>query len=131
MNQRRMTRVSVYIGVILFCFVFIGCQGIYKALGVPADKAAELGALDQEKTLAAVEAGRDIFWQTVSALVAGVGAVTTTVLGKWLSTERKITTAVIKGVEKAKEDNVKVSINTIATNLGIEANLSKRVAKLT
>jgi len=81
-----MNRIKVCLAVIIFCFLTLGCGGLYKAVGLNEGQVADLVQDDQIKTVTAIGEVRDIFWQTVSIVLAGVGTVTTGLLVKWLGT---------------------------------------------
>lgn len=113
------------------CFVAIGCGTIYKAMGLPPEKVTEQTAKDEVVIVEAIEQGRDIIWPIVSTAMAGVGAMTSGLLLKWLSMERRITGAMIAGVEKSNDGNAKQAITVESLKRGVGMQLNKRVRKLT
>jgi len=134
-------------------FIIIGCANAYKALGltdeqaqaaVEKDKAAAQHAGQEVRdALARVLAGEQVpmedaistarvtLWQAVSAAIAVVGAAGGAILSKALGTERKMSAAIIAGVEKANPEKVKESIAAEAANRGVKVQVHKRVKKLT
>lgn len=139
--------------VLSLAFVVVGCASLYRTLGLSEDTAEEQAALDQAalqdavkdavdqvqadlaagqdlKTVA-VKAGSAFAWQIATVLVSGIGAVISGFLAKWLKTERKITAAVVTGVEKADKSEIKESIQREAIAAGVEPVLHKRVKALT
>jgi len=99
------------------------------AAGV-SDFAAQLGSGVPIQG-AAVSAGGTLAWQLATILLGGAGTIVSTLLAKWLGTEKKITTSLIRGVEKGKGGSVKETIKAEATSAGVEAELHTRVASLT
>jgi len=157
MTETRRKRIRKTVGnlliVLSLAFVVIGCTGLYRMFGLSEDAAEEQAGLDQAalqdavkdavvqvqaglaagqdlKTVA-VKAGSAFVWQIATVLVSGIGAVLSGLLGKLLKTERKITAAVITGVEKGSKSEVKESIQRAAIAAGVEPALHKRVKALT
>lgn len=118
----------IFVGMI---FVLIGCENVYRWFGFTEEQVAEQTAKDAAAVEDVVEHGREIGWQIATTVIAGVGAVVSGLLGKWLGTERKISRAVIAGVEAADKQNVKEAIKREALSLGVESKLHKRVEALT
>lgn len=112
-------------------FVVLGCTGFYEGIGFTPAQAIEQVAQDKAAFQEAIGQGRVLTWQLISAALGGVGTIATVLLGKWLKTERTISSVVIQGVEKADKGEVKAAIFNKATSAGIEPKLNKRVNKLT
>jgi NAD/NADP transhydrogenase beta subunit len=109
----------------------VSCTSFYKTLGFSDAAAAVQAAKDANAIAAAVDQGRDIFWQLATALIGTAGTVLSVLMAKWLNTEKKLTAAIIGGVEQADNSNVKASIQNIATAAGVEKLLKTRVDSLT
>ena len=134
-------------------FIIVGCAGVYRTLGVPDEQAANQGALDEAAITAAVtegmteftnqlaagqplpaaaaSAGSALAWKLATILLGGAGTIISTLLAKWLGTERKITSSIIRGVEKGDKPGIKESIKAEAMSAGVEVALHKRVTALT
>ena len=113
------------------CFVLIGCTQFYRTIGLTDRQATTQVAEDQAVAIRVIESGRELLWQVISVAVAGVGAVLTGLLGRWLGTERKMTRAMIRGIEATTSDKVKASVQAMARAAGVEGKLHKRVRALT
>lgn len=131
MQDQLLKRIRIGVWVCLICFVAIGCMGTYKTIGLTEEQAAEEVAKDQAEIVTTIGEGREVFWQTVSAAIAGVGVVVSTLLGKWLATERKMTAAMIAGVEKVNDGNAKKAIAVESSQRGVGVPLADRVRKQT
>lgn len=118
----------IFLGVL---FLLIGCGPIYKSLGFTDVEAEEQVAKDKAEIIDAIENSRAIFWQTVSGALAGLGAIVSGLLGKWLSTERKVSSTLIKGIETAKAESVKETVHKLSVVNGVEKTLAKRVDAIT
>ncbi len=129
--KRIQLRIWICLVVIALLFCTIACEGMYKAVGFTQPEAAEQAGKDKEAAKVAIEQGRVLIWQLVTATIGSVGTIATILLGKWLKTERTITATIIRGVEKADEGKVKAAVSKLATAAGVEAKLNKRVNKLT
>lgn len=118
--------------IVLGClFVTVGCEKLYSTIGLSDEQIAEQTAQDQEAIENIIETGRTQIYDVVVTILAGTGGILSGLLAKWLKTERKITTAIIQGVETASSDNVKTSIQQKATAAGVENELHTRVSALT
>lgn len=121
--------------VILFVFLsaclLTGCQSLVDLLqegGMDLDQVsqdAHTFALDE------VEHWTDFAWQLVTVFVSGLGAGVAALLSKWLIKERKISRAMIEGIEASNPANVKNSICKYAGIHGVQTALHKRVKQLT
>lgn len=112
-------------------FLLIGCTGLYKTIGLTEEQAAAQTAKDQAATQQITNQIRLTTTELITTSIAGAGAILSGLLAKWLGTERKITTALITGIESAKNDTVKETIHAKATAAGIEPLLHARVKALT
>jgi len=126
-------KVSVLVCLVAMfvCFAVIGCGGLYKAIGLPPEIVEAEVEKDAVVIQAAVEQARDTFWPIVSASIGAAGTLLTGLLAKLLSTERKITGAMIAGVEKSNDGNAKKAITVESLKRGVGVQLNKRVRKLT
>jgi len=134
-------------------FIIVGCSGVYRALGMPDETPAVAGEADEEAIraaaaeavaefaaqlasgvplpAAAAATGSKLAWQLATVLLGGAGTIISTLLAKWLGTEKKITSSLIRGIEKSGKDNVKTAVKAEATSAGVEPVLHSRVTKLT
>ena len=112
-------------------FILAGCAQVYKALGLTEEQTQEQVSEDQKTIIRTVNQVRTTTAEILTTALAGLGTIASGFLAKWLGTERKITKALIAGIEKSAPGSVKESVHQQATNAGIEPQLSKRVAALT
>lgn len=112
-------------------FIFQGCTRFYKAIGLTEKQAATQTAKDQASRQQLSDQFRLTTTEIISSAMAGAGAILSGLLARWLGTERKITTALITGIETANNQKVKKSVNSKATAAGVEPLLHRRVVKLT
>ena len=134
-------------------FIVVGCAGVYRALGVPETTANQLGPEDEAAiaaavqsgisdvvaqvatgtpiTTAAVSAGSTLAWKLATIFLGGAGTILSTLLAKWFGTEKKINTALIRGIEKSDKDTVKKAVQAEAMATGVESKLHTRVVSLT
>ncbi len=132
MNERKQWCIAMFLSLLFLFGVYTGCRGVYKVAGLTEPQAEEQVKKDQEKIIKTVDEGREVFWQTVSAGVAGVGALTAGLLARWLHTERRINGAMILGIEKGENaKGVKESVELHTHKAGVDSALAKRVRKLT
>lgn len=113
----------------LFCLA--GCAQLYKLIGLSEDQAADQVAADQAARQKIAEGIRLTTTEIITTAVAGLGAIATGFLAKWLGTEKKITTALITGIEKADAKTAKQAVNNKANDLGVQDKLHARVKALT
>lgn len=147
------TTATIIIFTTIFLFVLVGCANLFRSAGLTdqqaAEQTAQLKAALKNATTAAIAdvqtglaEGHDLktialkttssfLWKIIAATGATVGVVLNGLLAKWLSTEKKITQAIITGVESNPAGDVKESIQAKATALGVEHQLHKRVLALT
>lgn len=125
-------RTAGLIFIVLGClFCLIGCSKVYKFMGLTDDQAAAQVAQDQQATQQIIEQTRVTAYDIASATIAGVGSLLSGLLARWLGTERKITTALIKGIEAGETPRVKKAVQQKATLAGVQPILDKRVQALT
>ena len=127
-SQKTTMTVFILIGS-LFCLT--GCAQLYKLIGLTEEQTEEQLAEDQKTIIRTITLTRNTAADIITTAVAGIGTIASGFLAKWLRTERKITKALITGVEKANDTNVKESIATAAGTAGIEPKLHDRVKALT
>lgn len=124
-------RIYLCLAIITGLFLVVGCGGFYKMLGLPSPEVDELVKDDALRTLQAVQEGRTIFWQAATAAIGSLGAVVSVLLGKYIQVERKISKAMIMGIEKSEGNGVKGQVAKQAVRYGVDKPLTKRVTKLT
>lgn len=112
-------------------FVLTGCGQIYRTLGLTEEQTQEQLAQDQNATQQIIQQVRWTTHEIITTGLSGIGAILSGLLARWLGTERKITTALITGVEKAADTTAKEEIQKAATAAGIEPQLHSRVVALT
>lgn len=125
------TRIYLCLMIITGLFLVVGCGSFYKILGVPPAEVDKLVQDDSLRTLQAVQEGRTIFWQAATAVMSSLGAVVSVLLGKYLQVERKMSKAMIMGIEKVEGNTVKGEVAKQAARYGVDDSLKKRVIKLT
>lgn len=136
MHRSTVLNCSQKTAAILFIFVgslftFTGCAQLYKFLGLTEQQTQEQISEDQKTIIRTVTQVRTTAAEILTTLIAAAGTIATGFLAKWLHTERKITKAVITGVEDNPTGNVKESIEAKATALGVQPKLHARVKALT
>lgn len=134
-------------------FLLIGCASLFRSAGLTDEQAAEQtaqlkSALGDATTSAiaeiqtglqeghdlktiAVKASSAFIWKIVAAAGASAGIILNGLLAKWLGTEKKITKALITGVEQSNDQSAKESIRSAAIAAGVQAKLHTRVKALT
>lgn len=127
-SQTTATIVFLLVGS-LFCLT--GCAQLYKLLGLSNHQTADQVQKDQANRQKIIEDIRLTTTEILTTAIAGIGAIASGFLAKWLGTERKITKAMIAGVESNPTDNIKESIKAKATMLGVQSKLHTRVKALT
>ena len=143
---------TVTIFAIFLLFLILGCASMLRKAGMtndqPTDQAAQITAalgdaaaeavadiptgLAQDKDLPALatDTASAFAWKIAAIAASTIGAVLSALLAKWLGTERKITQAMITGIEKAPNNNVKESVKDEAFLAGIQNELHARVKAL-
>ncbi len=124
---------TAYVTFILIgsLFILAGCAQVYKALGLTEEQIDEQVSEDQQTIIKTITQVRTTTAEIITTALAGLGTIASGFLAQWLGTERKITAALITGIEKAAPGSVKETVHQKATDAGIEKQLSKRVAALT
>lgn len=117
--------VSMFVAVIV-----IGCGTLYKTLGLPPEQVEVQVAKDAVIVEAVVEQTRNTFWPILSAAIGCAGTLVSALLAKLLVTERKMTGAMIAGVEKAGNGDAKKAVTVESLRRGVGVQLAKRVRKL-
>ncbi len=127
-SQTTATITFILIGT-LFCLA--GCAQLYKFAGLTDDQIAVQVAQDQKAISKILDTTRIDLTQIITTTIAGLGAIASGFLAKWLGTERKITASMIGAIEHAGNDSVKTAIKNHATTSGVEPQLHARVRALT
>lgn len=112
-------------------FILTGCAQFYRAIGLSAEQTADQVAKDQTARQEITDKIRLTTTELLLTITSGLGAIASGFLAKWLGTERKITTALITGIESTDAKATKESVNRKATAAGIEPKLAARVRALT
>ena len=127
-SQTTATVFFILIGSIL---LFAGCAQLYRSIGMTEDQVQDQVQADQHARGAILDTVRTTSTEMISTALAGLGAIVSGFLAKWLGTERKITKTLISGIEQTNSTSTKQSVQTLAVASGIEKQLHKRVASLT
>jgi len=146
-------KMTIVLVACIVVYLIAGCASAYKAMGLTSEQAA--AAVDKDKAAAqkagqevrdalarvlageqvpmesAIDNARVTLWQAVSAAIGVVAAAGGAIMTKAIGTERKMSAALIAGVEKANPDNVKKSIAVQSIQRGVGVKLAARVRKLT
>jgi len=147
------TTATLIIFITISLFVLIGCQSLFRSAGLSDEQAAaqtaELKtALEGAATAAiadiqtglaeghdlktiAVKTGSAFLWKILTAAGATVGVVLNGLLAKCLGTEKKMTKALITGIEANNSPTVKQLVKEKALLAGVEKQLHRRVDALT
>jgi len=112
-------------------FTLAGCTQLYKIIGLTNQQAADQVTADQTSKKQIIEDIRLTTTELITTAIAGLGALATGFLAKWLSTEKKITKVLITGIEQSNDTTVKESVQTRASAAGVEPLLHARVKALT
>ncbi len=112
-------------------FIVTGCAQLYKTIGMSDEQVLEQVAADQQIKEQILGGVRHTTTEIITTTIAGLGAIASGFLAKWLGTERKITKAIITGVENSQGAHIKDSIKASAIAAGVEKQLSARVQTLT
>lgn len=141
------------IGTTFLLFVLIGCAAMLRKTQIPQDEADRLAAIAKQNLAAAateavadiqeglaqgqdlksiaVKTGSAFTWKLATIGASTIGAVLSGLLAKWLGTERKITTALITGIEKSGLNGTKQNVQAKAKAAGVQNQLDHRVQALT
>lgn len=154
-TRLKCSRRKAYFVVLLIAllFILIGCAAFLQKTGVPPLEAAEVEsefrkdlssavteavaeiatavAEGQDLKTAAIRTTTSMIWKIATAGASVLGVALSSLLGKWLKTERKITKTLIAGVESNDSKSTKEAIRLKAVDAGIQNVLRKRVASLT
>jgi len=125
------TTTFVFFTLIGSLFILVGCSALYRAIGLTDEQAAAQLAKDQAARQEITNKLRLTITEIILTITSGLGALASGFLAKWLNTERKITTALITGIESAEPGNIKKEVQAKATAAGVESALHARVLKLT
>lgn len=129
--QCRHQTAGLIIIIIGLLFITIGCEKLYRTIGLTEQQTTEQLAQDRAAIEGILNTSRSQLYDIIMTIIAGTGATLSGVLAKWLKTEKKITKAIIQGVEAAEQTTVKAAIQEKATAAGVEAKLKVRVNALT
>ncbi len=127
-SQKTAAILFIFIGS-LFCLA--GCAQLYKFIGLTEEQTQEQLAEDQKTMIRTITLTRNTAADIITTALAGIGTIASGFLAKWLGTERKITKAMIIGIENTDSNLLKKNVNTQAHKLRIEPQLHKRVKSLT
>lgn len=141
------------LSLIALLFVLIGCAALLQKTGVPPLEAAEVeskfredlssavseavaeiaGAVAEGQDLktAAIRTTASFVWKIATAGASLAGVILSSLLGKWLKTERKITNTMITAIESNASGSTKEKVRAMSISAGIQNQLHKRVASLT
>lgn len=112
-------------------FLLVGCTQFYRLIGLTDQQTADQVAKDQKDRQQIVENIRMTTTEIITTALAGLGAIASGFLAKWLGTERKITKVLIAGIEAKEGGTTKEVVKTKAIAAGIETKLNARVRALT
>lgn len=127
------TRTTAMIAFILIgsLFCLAGCAQLYKLIGLSDDQTADQVAADQTARQEIIQGIRLTTTELLTTAIAGIGAIASGFLAKWLGTERKITAVLIDTIETVDDGRIKTTANGKARNAGVESKLHARVKALT
>jgi len=127
-SQTTATITFILIGIL---FTLTGCAQLYKLVGLTEEQTQEQTAKDQKTIIRTITTTRNTAADIITTAIAGLGAIASGLLAKWLGTERKLTKALITGIENAQDISVKASVKDKAMDAGVEPILHRRVQALT
>ncbi len=130
-SDRSIKTTAVLVIVLGFMFMTVGCAQIYKTLGLTEQQTAEQLTEDKKTIIRTITTVRTTTADLITSIVAGIGAIASGFLAKWLGTERKITKSLIQGIENAATTTTKQDVKEKAIANGVNKALTKRVAALT
>lgn len=136
MSQPTLLQCSQKTAVILFIligslFIITGCAQLYKFIGLTDEQIADQVAADQVDRQKIIQGIRLTTTEIITTAIAGIGAIASGFLAKWLGTEKKINKALITGIESANGHSVKETVKNNAMAAGVEPQLHTRVKALT
>lgn len=112
-------------------FCIVGCGKFYDAAGIEPITIKEFVAEDSENMKVIVKEVRDTFWEFATAGVSILGAAVSGYLGVKLRDSNKINVAMIRGIEKTPDKNVKGNVAAEANAMHIEDKLHAKVKHVT
>ncbi len=127
-SQTTATITFTLIGI-LFCLA--GCAQLYKLIGLTDEQTQDQLAEDQKTIIRTITITRNTAADIITTAIAGAGAIASAFLTKRLGTERKMTKALITGIENAPQNAVKQTVKANALSAGVETKLHARVKSLT
>ncbi len=127
-SQKTATILFILIGS-LFCLA--GCAQLYKLIGLSDEQTADQVAADQTDRQKILDQARLTTTEIITTALAGLGAIASGFLAKWLNTEKKITEVLITGIEQADKSSVKRRVEALSKDYKIKPQLAKRVKSLT
>ena len=141
------------LATIFLLFLAIGCAAMLRKTGLDQPEADQIAAdaqsamaaaaadavdniktgIAQGKPLPAIatETASVFGWKLAAIAASTIGAVLSALLAKWLGTERKMTAALITGIEKTNNITTKEYIQKKAIAAGVQDQLDRRVQALT
>lgn len=125
------TTATVAFIIIGLLFTFAGCAQLYHLLGLTDEQTQDQVAKDQADRQQILNQARLTITDILTTALAAAGAIATGFLTKRLRTEKKISRALITGIEEADTTTVKKTVHEKAIDLGIEPKLHARVKALT
>ncbi len=136
LNHQTILRCSQSTAFVLFLtlgtfFLLTGCAQLYRTIGMNENQIADQVQKDQTVIAKIIDTTRTTTTEIITSALAGLGAIVSGFLAKWLGTEKKITKAMILGIETANESSVKGHVQDSARQLEIQSQLHKRVQALT
>lgn len=136
LNHQTILRCSQSTAFVLFFllgsfFLLAGCAQMYRAIGMDEEQVTTQVQKDQTVITKILDTTRATTTEIILTALSGLGAILSGFLAKWLGTERKITKALITGIEDAEQTSVKGHVRDSATQLGVQQILEKRVRSLT
>ncbi|MBA7645778.1 hypothetical protein ES703_53536 [subsurface metagenome] len=127
-SQTTATFLFILIGILFLC---IGCEQLYKTIGLTDEQIQNQVTQDQAAQKQIIEGIRLTTTELITTAIAGIGAIASGLLAKWLNTERKITKVLITGIEDSDQNTTKETVQTRALAAGIQPKLHARVKALT
>lgn len=127
-TQKTAAILFILIGLL---FTFAGCAQLYKFLGLTEQQTQEQISKDQKTIIRTITQVRTTTAEIITTAIAAIGTIATGFLTRWLGTERKLTSTLIRAIESADPASVKETVKAKATAAGLESLLHARVLKLT
>ena len=134
-HQKTPDRTVKTLAMALIClgvlFSITGCTQIYKLIGLTEEQTNEQVDLDRQVITRTITEVRTQAADLITTAVAAAGTIASGLLATWLGRERKITKALIVGIENSPELDTKKNVRNAAISAGVEKALHKRVEALT